>query len=58
MPPTCEACGAPGKAIRCDACAISELEFILSSRAWREVRGPTVVAELERDLAWLKAAFA
>jgi len=62
---SCEACGRPaGKVgIRCNPCAIVELDFILSNKMWLKVRGPTpgdlpgetLVDTLRRERAALRS---
>jgi hypothetical protein len=55
---TCEHCCKPlndHEAITCDACAIAQLERILSSKAWLKVRGPYIEKALREELATLRA---
>ena len=61
---TCEACCKPALpgGIRCRACAIIELDFILSSPEWLATRGPvpgdlpgeTLRATFQRELTQLR----
>ncbi len=57
----CEHCDNPlrdHEEVTCTLCAIAQLERILASKAWLEVRGPFMADTLRAELEGLKATAA